>query len=334
MVSGVIFGALSGSSLATCATLGSTLIPEMRRFHYSKGFAAASIAVAGTIDILIPPNATTVLYGALAEVSIGKLLIGGIIPGLLLASAYIGYIICRATLTPHVAPAYSVATPDLATLVRATVRNALPSVALIVAVLGFIYFGVTTPTEAAAIGALGAAVLAWAYRKLTWDVLHKSLLATVQVTGMLFLIMAGAKAYSQVLAIGGITRGLVSTFTGLAIPPGLMLFILLALLVVLGMFIDPASIMFLTIPIYKPLSTALGFDPVWFGVLYMMTMAIGLITPPFGLDVFAVRAVAGPDVELADIFREVLPFVLVALGVVLLVVLFPPLATWLPARMT
>lgn len=332
VVAGTAFGAASGSSMASAATLGTVLIPEMRRHGYDKGLAVGCIATCGALDVLIPPSALTVILGGIARLSVGDLLIGSIFPGLLLAGLLFGYIVVLCTLRPHLAPSYEVERVSWADRL-ASLNYILPIVVLILLVLGTMFAGVATPTESASMGALGAFLLAAAYRRLTVDVIKKSFLGTVQVTGLALLIITSATAFSQVLAYTGAAGGLSRFATGLAVSPWVVLIGMQIVILILGCFIEPVSIMLITIPIFFPVVQAMGFDLIWFAIVTLVNIELGLITPPFGLDLFVIKGVCPPDITLGDIYRGVLPFVVINIVALAIVMAFPPLATWLPGLM-
>jgi len=332
VVAGTAFGAASGSSMATAATLGTVLIPEMRRHHYDKGLTVGCLATCGALDVLIPPSALAVIFGGISRLSVGDLLIGSLLPGLILAALLFGYIVILCALKPHLAPVYEVERVFWAERLASLVHIA-PLLVLIVLVLGSMFAGVATPTEAAALGAFGAFLLTACYRRLSREVIRRSLLSTVEVTGLALLIITSATAFAQVLAHSGAATGLSQFATGLAVSPWVVLIGMQIVILILGCFIEPVSIMLITIPIFFPVVRALGFDPVWFAIVCLVNIELGLITPPFGLDLFVIKGVCPPDITMGDIYRGVLPFVLINILALAIVMVFPPLATWLPSLM-
>ncbi len=332
VLAGTAFGAASGSSMASAATLGTVLIPEMRRRGYAKGLSVGALATCGALDVLIPPSALTVIFGGISRLSVGDLLVGSILPGLLLATLLFGYIITLCTLRPHLAPAYDVVRISWSERLVA-LSYVLPIVILIVLVLGSILVGIATPSESAAMGALGSFLLTAAYGRLTRGVIRKSLLATVEVTGMALLIITSATAFSQILAHTGAAAGLSQFATGLPVSPWVILIGMQVVILIMGCFMEPVSIMLITVPIFFPVVQALGFDPVWFAIVCLVNIELSLITPPFGLDLFVLKGVCPPDITLGDIYRGVLPFVLINIVTLAIVMAFPPLATWLPGLM-
>jgi tripartite ATP-independent transporter DctM subunit len=332
VLGGTVFGAASGSSMASAAMLGRVLIPEMRRRGYDKGLAVGCIATCGALDILIPPSALGVIFAGIARLSVADILIGSLIPGLILAVLIFGYIIVICTLKPHLAPAYDVEPVPWSEKISGLV-HVFPLFVLILLVLGTMFFGLTTPTESAAMGALGSFLVAAFYGRLTWDVVKKSLMSAVEVTGLALLIITSATAFSQILAHTGAAAGLAQFATGLPVSPWWILIGMQVVMLIMGLFIDEVSIMLIAIPIFFPVVKTLGFDTTWFAIVSMVNMEIGVISPPFGLVLFVLKGVCPPDITLGDIFRGVLPFMLVNLVALAIVMAFPPLATWLPSLM-
>ncbi|MSQ71407.1 MAG: TRAP transporter large permease subunit [Betaproteobacteria bacterium] len=332
VIGGTVFGAASGSSMASAAMLGRVLIPEMRARGYDKGLAVGCIATCGALDILIPPSALGVIFAGIARLSVADILIGCLIPGLILAVLIFGYIIVICTLKPHLAPPYDVEPVPLREKIQSLV-HVLPLFALILLVLGTMFFGWATPTESAAMGAVGAFIVAALYGKLSRQVIRKSLMNAVEVTGLALLIITSATAFSQVLAHTGAASGLAEFATSLPVSPWIILIGMQLVMLVMGLFIDEVSIMLITIPIFFPVVKSLGFDPTWFAIVSMVNMEIGVISPPFGLVLFVLKGVCPPDITMGDIFRGVMPFIAVNLVALALIMAFPPLATWLPGLM-
>jgi tripartite ATP-independent transporter DctM subunit len=331
VASGTLFATLSGSSMSGVAVLGSTLVPEMRRRGYSKELSLGPILGSGGLAMIIPPSALAVLLGSVAQIPVGDLLISGIIPGLVLASLYACYIIVRASIQPHLAPAYTSTRVPMGKKVFALVKIA-PTGLIIFLVVGLIFLGVATPSEAAATGVLGSFVLAALYGKLTWPAVRKSVLETVQVSSMVFLIIMGSAAFSQILAFTGVSRGLVSFVANLSLPPIAVMVAMQLVLIFMGCFLEQISMLMISIPIYMPVVKALGFDPVWFGLIVLLNLEMAGISPPFGLLLFVMKGVV-PDATLADIYRAGVPFFLLGALAMALVMAFPVLATWLPGLM-
>ncbi len=330
---GTLFATLTGASMGSVALLGATLVPEMEKRGYKKPMSLGPILGSGGLAIMIPPSGLAVLLGAIGEISVGKILIAIIIPGLLMAVLYATYIISRSLLQPHLAPPYMVPPIPILDRLIATVRYILPLGFIVFLVTGIIFLGVATPSEAAATGALGTFILAAAYKRLNWQMLKKTLGATLEVTVMILLIIVGAKAFSQILAFSGATGGLSELATGLPLPP---IFIIIAMQIVilfLGMFMSVVAIMMITLPIFVPVVLTLGFNPVWFAVIFLLNIEMATTTPPFGLSLFVMKSVAPRDTTMGDIFRAALPFLYCDVIAMVLIFAFPMLTLWLPGIM-
>jgi len=330
---GTLLAALTATSMATVAVLGDVLVPEMEKRGYKKPMSLGPILGSGGLANMIPPSGLAVLLGALAKISIGKILIAIIIPGLVMASLYATYIIGRCRLQPSLAPSYELPPVPLLEKAVATAKYILPSGFIIFLVTGVIFMGIATPSEAGAAGALGCFIMAAAYNRLNWQMVKESFASTILITGMIFTIIAGAMVFSQVLSMSGITRGLVEFMTGLPLPPILVLISMQVILLVLGCFIDPASIIMLTVPLYMPIVHTLGFDPVWFAVIFMINCEMAVTTPPFGVALFVMKGVAPPDTTMGDIYKAGLPFLICDAISMALIMAFPILALWLPGLM-
>lgn len=330
IVSGAIFAALSGSTIANTAMLGSLMLPEMRQRGYSKPMTIGPLMASGSLAMIIPPSALTVLLGSLASISIGKLLIGGIVPGIMLAAMYVAYVYIRCLINPKLAPPYEVATVSSSERIAALLKDTVPVGGIIFLVTGLIFLGVATPTEAAALGALGALFLARIYGKLTFDVLKKSMTGTLVVAVMTFMIIAGSGAFSQLMAYTGATRGLVATAVAVPLAPILIFISMQFVVLILGAFIEQVSIMMITLPMFMPLVTTFGFDPVWFGIVMLINLELAMLSPPFGMLLFVMKGVAPPDITMGDIYKSAIPFAALDLVAMAILIVFPPVATWLP----
>jgi len=329
VVAGTIFSAISGSTIATTAMLGALLLPQMLARGYDRKMAMGPIMAIGGVDMLIPPSALAVLLGSLAGISISGLLIGGVVPGLILSALFIGWIVIRCAIDPRLAP------PDPGPTGRATLVpllvHVLPLVAIFAAVVGTMVGGIATPTEAGAVGAFATLVVAALYRGLTPKALVQALAGTVAVSGAILFILLGAITFSQVLTFSGAGNGIVEVLRAWELAPWQMVLLMMAVLLVLGCFLDQVSIMMMTIPFFLPIAQAMGFDMIWFGVLFLICMQIGLLTPPFGLLLFVMKSAAPPEVTLREVYAAATPYVAFSLLVLTLVFLFPPLATGLNA---
>jgi tripartite ATP-independent transporter DctM subunit len=330
---GTIFSNLSGSTMANTAMLGSLLVPEMTRRGYSKSMTLGPILGTGGIAMIIPPSAIAIILGTLSRVSIGSLLLAGIIPGLLMALLYGVYIVFRCTANPSLAPSYQVSAVPLAEKLSAFLKYVLPLTSIVFLVVGLIFLGVATPTEAAAMGSVGSLVLAALYKSLNLKVARNAVTGALEVTVMTFMIIAGSITFSQILAFTGASRGLVEFVVGLQLSPIFLVIIMMALLMILGAFMDQISMMMITIPIFMPVIKAMGFDPVWFGILMLINLEIAFTSPPFGLLLFVMKGVAPEGTSMGDIYRAAVPFILCDLVALTLILIFPALALWLPGLM-
>jgi tripartite ATP-independent transporter DctM subunit len=331
VVAGTVFSAISGSTIATTAMLGSLMLPVMLKRGYDPVLATGPIMAIGAVDMLIPPSALTVLLGSLSGISISKLLIGGVVPGLMLSVAFVGYIVVRAHARPALAPPTPIEPRRGWRRWELLVLYVLPLVSIFVVVVGAMSGGFATPTESAALGAIATIALALVYRALSFDALVKSLRGTVGISAMILFIILGATTFSQILSFSGATEGIVSTVLGGGLGPFAVLAGMLLLLVFLGIFVDQVSMMLITLPVFMPIVQRLEIDLVWFGVLYLICMQLGLLLPPHGLLLMTMKGVAPKEVTMGHIFRAVVPYVAMSLLLLVLIVLVPAVATWLPA---
>ncbi|MBO9453021.1 TRAP transporter large permease subunit [Tropicibacter sp. R16_0] len=330
VLGGTGFSTLSGSSMGSTALLGALMVPEMNKRGYKKHMSIGPILGTGGLAIIIPPSALAVLLATLAQIDVGALLIAGIIPGLILAGLYISTIYLQTRLDPEAAPAYEVPPQSMVEKLGLLFRNVVPMIGLMVLIVVMMIRGIVTPSEAAAFGALGVLLLAVFYRCLTWDAVKASVRGALRVTLMAYLIVFGSATFSQLLAFSGASRGLIGWATGFDLDPILMLLVMFAVLLILGMFMEQISMMLLTVPIFFPLATSLGFDPIWFGLIMLLALEISFTTPPFGLLLFVMKGVAPADTTMRDIYTAAIPFIVCSLILVTLLILFPSLATWLP----
>lgn len=326
---GAILGALTGVSIASVAIISSVLIPEMEKRHYHKSMIFGPILSAGGLAVLIPPSGLAVLLAAIGEISVGKVLLAIIGPGLLLVVLYAAYIVIMCSINPSLAPAYRTASVPLSQKLSNLIRNAVPVVLIIFSVIGFMLLGIATPEEAAASGAIATLFVAAIQRRLNWLVFKKAALGSIRITGMIFLIIAGARGFSQILAYLGASQGLAQFVSEQTLPPILIMVLMQVVILILGCFMESAAIILLTMPIFVPMVVSLGFDPVWFGAIAVLNIEIGLITPPFGVALYTMKAVAPPGTTMSDIIRSVVPFLGLQLVAMALVIIFPVIATWL-----
>ncbi len=320
------FGAVSGGSASTVATLGPMCMPEMRKFKYDGGLAGASIAVSGTLGILIPPSIFMIAYGIWTETSIAALFLAGIIPGIILCFAFSTLIICWAMIKPEIAPVGE--RFPIGEKIR-SLASLLPIVALFTLIIGGIYGGVFDPTEAAAIGVVGVLVITGAMRRLTLAAIKEALFGALQTGLMIFMVIIGGHVISRFLVLTDITADIVTGIQGLGLGPYELLFCITLLYIVLGMILDIWAMLILTIPFVFPVVIAAGFDPVWFGIYVIIMCELCAITPPVGLNVYIMSRIA-KDVDAMSIFKRIVPFFIVALACLGLFTAFPEIVLILP----
>jgi tripartite ATP-independent transporter DctM subunit len=322
------FGAVSGSSIATAAIFGTISLPEMRRYGYDLKLAVGTVASGGTLAILIPPSLSFLLYGLLTGESIGKLFIAGFIPGIILATLLSAYIYTRCRLNPTLGP------PGPSTSFKdklISVKNTWVTALLFLVVIGGIWLGFFTPNEAAAIGALGSFIHFLFSGRFSWSKTFTALSSAVKASSMIFLIMIGATFFSYFLTITKMPMDMTNSVSKLGLSPYIVLIALTIIYLFLGCILDSAGIIILTIPIVYPLIKTLGFNPIWFGVYFTVLIEIGLITPPVGLNVYVLAGVS--DIPMETIFRGIIPFFFIFLIFLLLLIIFPNMALWLPSMM-
>jgi C4-dicarboxylate transporter, DctM subunit len=296
---------------------------------YDRALTYGSLAAGGTLGILIPPSLIFILYGASVGESVGRLFIAGIIPGLLLSGMFVLYIYIRTVINPNLVPRREIRS-TWGERLRGLV-GVLPIFLIMLFIFGGIYFGVATPTEAAALGVAGALLMAFLNGQLNWQTLRLSIEETLKTNCMILFIVVGAQIMSYTLVTAGIPRGLIALITGLQVEPWVIFFFICIMYLFLGCFMDAISLMFLTLPVVYPIMMSLGYDPIWFGVALVILLEIGLITPPVGMNLFVIQGLArGP---LSVVAWGAFPFVLIMLVKVLLLSLYPSLALWLPSRM-
>ncbi|SLM27690.1 DctM3 [Desulfamplus magnetovallimortis] len=320
------FSAICGSSVATAATLGRVALPEMKKYGYDLHLATGSVAAGGTLGFLIPPSIGFVVYGILTEQSIGKLLVSGFIPGFMLTLAYIVIVMLWAIINPLAAPLNYDRIPFKDKI--ATIRNAWELIVVFFLVMGGIYAGVFTPTEAGAVGAFSLFSVTLLKRKLTLDALLKALTETTRVSVMIFIILSGAYLFTYFMALTMIPTNLSLWLSGMNLSRYVILSIILIGYLLLGCFLDATSMMVLTLPVIFPTIIGLGFNPIWFGVISVLMMEAGLITPPLGLNIFVISGVARVPMEI--VFKGAFPFLTAILLVVVLVTIFPEIVLFLP----
>jgi tripartite ATP-independent transporter DctM subunit len=328
------FAAASGSSVATAAAMGRIAIPEMLKQGYEKGLATGVVASAGTLGSLIPPSILFVLYGIFAEVSIVKLLIAGIFPGLLTAAVYTIMIVVRCSINPEIAPRLS--SEEVAELKPERWRSLAevwPILLLVFAIIGGLFAGIMTPTEAGAAGAFLAFVIAFIQGRLNWHVFRESVLESTSATARIFFVAIGAVIYSKFLTLSGMPNFMGEQLGALALNPLLLVIAASVIYLILGMFLDPLGLLLLTLPVLLPMFEALDLDLVWIGVLIVKYLEIGLLTPPVGFNVYVIKSVVGDEISLETIFRGVTWFLACEVVVVALLIGFPEISLYLPNSM-
>jgi tripartite ATP-independent transporter DctM subunit len=330
LIGGTAYAGPAGSSMGACALLGRLMAPEMIRRGYSKYLSLGPIMGVGGLAVIIPPSALTVLLATLGQTDVAALLIAGIVPGFILATMYGVLIWAWVTIDPKSAPEYVPEHVPTGEKVRLIFVDVIPMVAIIVFSVVIMLVGWCTPTEAAALGALSVIVLAMCYGDMTWKSLIKSLDGSLRVTVMAFLVIFGSATFAQVLAFTGASSGLVHWATSFQVTPLQMVFIMIGVIIFLGSFMDPLSKMLLTAPIFFPLAKSLGFDLTWFGLIMLLALEVGYTTPPFGLLLFVMKGVAPPGTTMKDIYLAGMPFIACVMVLIVAIMFYPPLATWLP----
>jgi tripartite ATP-independent transporter DctM subunit len=327
---GALLGFLTGASMGSVAMLGSQLVPEMQKRGYKKPMTLGPILGSGGLAMMIPPSAMAVFLGAVAGVSIASLLMAIIIPGILMAFLYGSYIVGRSIVQPSVAPVYVPPPTPLKERIILFLKYVAPIGIVIFLVTGVIFLGVATPSEAAATGCLGAIILAAIYKKLSWQVLKKSFIKTTEISVMIFTIIVAAKGFSQILAFTGATPELVAIVNYIDVPPLVIVFVMMAILLILGMFIVPTAMIFVSLPVFMPIIDALGFSPVWFATLFMLNLEMATTTPPYGINLFVMKDVGPPGTTMGDCIRAAIPFLILDAIALILIAVFPDIALWLP----
>ncbi|WP_028324069.1 TRAP transporter large permease [Desulfatirhabdium butyrativorans] len=323
------FSAICGSTNATAATMATVTIPEMRRYHYDLGLASGTVAAAGSLGILIPPSVIFIVYGILTEQSIGKLFAAGILPGILLASLFVLTVYIRVRRHPHLAPCG----PSSSSVEKwQAFTGFIETFFIFGLVMGGIFFGLFTPTEAAGIGAFLTLLVALIRRNLTWQGFVRSLADTTRISCMVMVIVAGAIVFGHFMAVTRLPYDLANWVAGLPLPAFVIVCLIILVYIMGGCFMDSLAMIILTVPIFYPIITKLGFDPIWFGVVIVLITEMGVITPPVGVNVYVVYGVA-KDIPLETIFRGVMPMLLALIVCNLLILFFPQIALFLPGLM-
>ncbi len=330
---GLLVAVLCGNTWASTAMLGAMLVPEMKKRGYKNPMALGPIMGGGALAIIIPPSGMAVVLATLAGISVGELLIAGLIPGLVMAALFVAYIIGRCILQPDMAPAYSVQHLHISARIMPVIKHVAPLGVVVFAVIGLMLLGFATPSEAAAFGVLATLGLAFLYRSLNWQIVKKSFASTMSTTTMIFMIFCGSTAFSQILSFSGASKGMVNFAVALPVPPLVLLICMMMVVMILGMFMDQLSILMITLPVFMPVCAAMHWDTLWFGLMLLINMSIANLSPPFGIELFVMKAVSPPETTMADIYRASVPFIMIEALVIFLVMFVPPIATWLPRCM-
>ncbi|HCX62489.1 MAG TPA: C4-dicarboxylate ABC transporter permease [Clostridiales bacterium] len=331
LLGGGIFAALSGSVVANTAMFGSLMLPEMMKRGYSKSLITGSIMASGALAMVIPPSALAVLLGSIAGISVGKILIGAILPGVLLMVIYIGYIMVACIINPDLAPSYDVEESTLKEMILGALKDIVPLFFIFFVVMGIIFTGIGTPTEAAAIGALSSYILTIFYKKFSWKLVYKTLVDSLKVTSMVLIIIAGSAGFSQILAMTGASREAVVAIMGMSASPFIIISTMLLIIIALGFFMEQTAIMMITLPIMMPVIINLGTNQIWFAVLYLICLQIGQLTPPVGLALFTMKGVSPPEVTMRDVYDGAIPFVTMDILALVVMAAIPSIITWLPS---
>jgi len=327
-----IFAAMCGVSVAGAATVGAFAIPEMIKRGYDKSLSAGSVAAGGALSLLIPPSVGFIVYGEIADVSVGKLFVGGIVPGIVLSLMMVIYIGLRVWLKPELAPQFTEVVSWKSKML--SLREIWPALLMIFAVLGSIYFGVATPTQAAAIGFFCSLILArFVYKNLNWSIFRDIVRESMLTTGMILLIFVCAMFFGYVLTLLKLPQYLMQFIAGSGWPNWLSLTVIMAILFVLGMFVDAVSVITISTPLLLPTVTMMGYSPLWFGIIMGITLQMAVITPPVGLNLYVIKNVSPPEVSLSDIIRGAFPFVIIQIICLIFFIVFSQLTLWLPRTM-
>ncbi|MDP3884300.1 TRAP transporter large permease [Hydrogenophaga sp.] len=324
-----LFAATSGSSVATAATIGTVALPSLHKRGYRMDMSLGSIAAGGTLGILIPPSVNMIIYGSLTDTSISKLFVAGIIPGLLLAGAFMGFILLHALFTGTAVREEKV---PLVTRMR-LLKDLIPPGVVFFIVMGSLYSGLATTTESAALGVIASLLFAWKSRKLTWLLLQHCFVQTAKTSGMILLIITAAFILNLAISLTGVAEAMTAWVTSFGLTATQLLLVLVVFYLLLGMFMDVLSMMVATIPITFPIVTAMGIDPVWYGIFIVLMCELGMITPPVGMNLFVVHGIRPDKGGIHDAIVGALPYVLIMIAFTILLMLVPSIATWLPGKM-
>ncbi len=330
---GALVGTVSGSTMSSVVLLGSTLVPEMEKHGYKKPMSIGPVLGSGGLAMMIPPSAFAVFLASVAQISVGRLLVAIIIPGVLMAILYAGYIIIRCMVQPSLAPSYQPETTPLSEKIILTLKYVVPLGSTLVIIVGAIIFGIATPSEVAAVGVVWVIILIALNGKFSWKMLWESTMETTKISVMIFTIFVGAISFSQILSFSGVTQEMILWASNLDIAPIILVLIMMFIMLCMGTVLEQGSIIMIVIPIFMPLINQLGFDPIWFGVIMLLNMQMATTTPPFGVNLFALKSVVSKDTSMKDIYRAAIPFIACDWVIMLLLLAFPAIALWLPSIM-
>ncbi|MGS1096868.1 TRAP transporter large permease (plasmid) [Aquamicrobium terrae] len=330
---GAVLATLTGVAMGSVAMLGSTLTPEMEKRGYSKSMAMGPVLGSGALAILIPPSTLAIVLASVGGFSIAKTLIAIIVPGVMLAIMYVLYIVIRATLQPEVAPPYEVPVVPMREKLVNTMKYLVPPVLIVVTTIGLIFEGVATPTESAAIGTFLTLILTLCYGRLNLDTLKKGVGSATKLSVMILIILTGSAGFGQLLSFSGATTAITEWATSLPVHPLVLLAMMMLMVMVVGVFLEQTSMVLVTMPIFLPVVHQMGWDPIWFAVIMMVNLEMDTIMPPAGLSLFVMKGVASPDTTMGDIYKAVIPFVLINITLMGLMIAFPDIVLWLPSMM-
>jgi tripartite ATP-independent transporter DctM subunit len=328
-----LMAAMTGLGGTAVVTMGVIALPEMLKRNYDKNMAVGCIPAGGSLGPLIPPSAPAITLAAFGNLSVAKLFIGGIVPGLIISLLFCVYIAIRCFLNPELAPALPPEERATWHEKLVSLRDVILPILLVIAVLGSIYTGAATPTEAGAVGAGGAALCALIYRRLTWKNLGEALIFALRVNGMVMWIMGGGVCVSAILSATGASPWIGGLLVGLPVAPIIVIILMQVTGLILGMFLDGATIKVITIPVFIPVVIALGFDPLWFGICFIVNTIIGYISPPFGMNLFYTKGIVPEGITLGDIYWAILPYLAIEVIVLFVCIAFPGMVLWLPKMM-
>lgn len=327
-----IFGAMTGTAAAATVTMGVIALPQMLKHNYDKHISVGSVAAGGTLGVIIPPSVLMVLYGLFTNESIGKMFAGGVFAGIFLSACFCIYVLVRSYMNPNLCPAVPEEERVSAKEILKASKGIIAPIILIIVILGSIFGGIATPTEAAAIGCIGTLICTALRKTLSWSVLKETCLRTLELSAMVVWIIFASSAFTAFFTKIGAVEVVQNVMLGLNLGKYGMLVLVMIILIILGMFIDPGAIIMLTVPIIVPIMKSLGFDTLWFGVLFVCNMIIGYISPPFGFNLFYMRKVVPEGITMADIYKSVVPFAIIMALCLVVFTIFPQIILWLPNK--